>query len=223
MKIAIYTCITNQVDNLIEDQPDGADYFIYSDKDPQSKRWKFRQTEEVNLDPRRIARYYKLLSHRFFPDYDVTIWMDGTIQMLKTPQEVVECFLENDGIGTYIHPRRSCAYDEAQVCKEKGLDKLELLDKQMWRYEIEGFPGNNGLAETKVVVRDNSISTKLFNIAWFQELSENSKRDQVSFPYIMWKTKTPVTIISPPIGDHGFFKFHKHAKSREETNHDTMA
>jgi hypothetical protein len=218
MRIAVYTCITNGVDNLIEDQPDGADYYVFSDIDPQSKRWKFMPIDEVSSDPRRIARYYKTLSHKFFPKYDATIWMDGSIKMLKNPHEVVKLFLKGAGIGTYIHPRRRCTYKEALVCKDKKLDFRDVISAQMKKYRDASFPENYGLAETKVVVRDNSIQTKLFNIHWFNEINSGSKRCQLSMKYVEWFYKIKVNNISPPIADHGFFKFMGHAKTREETN-----
>lgn len=223
-KIAVYSCITNHVDDLINDQPEGADYFIFSDKDPHSKTWKFIQAEDLYVDPRRVARYYKLWPQKFFVDYDATIWMDGSIQMLVPPQEVVKLFLaKGSNIGVYIHPRRDCAYEEAKVCRVKKLDTTKVIQRQIAKYKRMNFPRHYGLAETKVVVRNNSILTKIFNLAWFEELMDNSKRDQISFPFVMWKTKIPVNVIHPSINDHGFFKFYKHTKGRKKINYENLA
>ena len=218
MKIAVFTCITNGVDALIEDQPSGADYYIFSDNDPKSKRWIYKPVKDIFLDPRRVARYYKILVQHQLPEYDVTIWMDGSIQMLVEPKKVVDLFLSENHVGTYRHPERDCIYDEGEECKRLFLDDPYLIGLQMKRYKEEGYPKHNGLVETKVVVRDNSPHAKLFNITWFEEIALNSKRDQLSFNYTKWKLDMPTTVISPPINDHGYFKYHKHKKSRAETN-----
>ena len=132
MRIAVYTCITNEVDSLIDDQPDGADYFLFSDKEYQSHKWKIKKIKKIFSDPRRVARYYKINSHLFFGNYDAVIWIDGTVQMLKKPSEIVRLFLKQYNIGVYIHPRRNCIYDEARACRKHQLDHPNLINNQVF-------------------------------------------------------------------------------------------
>jgi len=60
----------------------------------------------------------------------------------------------------------------------------------MNRYLSEGYPKQNGLSTTPIMVRnhmdDNVIN---HNEDWWSEIKHNSKRDQLSFNYIAWKNQ----------------------------------
>ena len=58
----------------------------------------------------------------------------------------------------------------------------------MERYLSEGYPQNNGLAFTCVVVRKHNDSDTINLMEnWWTEIKYGSKRDQLSFDYVAWK------------------------------------
>ena len=65
------------------------------------------------------------------------------------------------------------------------------------RYNNENFPDNTGLIEGCLIVRKHNEKdcVNLMN-KWFEEIEKYSYRDQLSFNYILWKTKNKIKYIS---------------------------
>ena len=58
----------------------------------------------------------------------------------------------------------------------------------MKRYEEEGFPKNYGLLQSNILLRKHNEEDCIRLMeAWFNELKDNSHRDQLSFNYVLWK------------------------------------
>lgn len=197
-KIICYTCITNGKDALKEGQVKGSARFIafLSDLNTPSNTWEKREAINLFADPRRNARYHKLLPEFFF-DCEYSIWLDGSIQILVDPQTLIDKYLADADIAVFTHPDRGCLYTEANICMERFLDNPLAIGKQIDKYRKEGYLQDKGLAETKVVIRRNNEQVRRFNKEWFFELTTNSLRDQVSFPYIAWKTGIKVNYMVP--------------------------
>ena len=61
------------------------------------------------------------------------------------------------------------------------------------KYNSEKFPDNNGLADTCLIIRRHKEKKCIsFMEKWYKEIKENSHRDQLSFNYILWKTRNKV-------------------------------
>jgi hypothetical protein len=209
----VYTCITAGKDNLKENQVKGkANFIAFIDRPKKSTTWKVIDSPNIYKDPRRNSRYVKTLSHLMFED-EYTIWMDGTMEILIEPEKLIEKYLKDTDIAVFKHPDRNCLYEEGKICRRMHLDDVGLIKRQTERYFREGYPVDNGLAETKVVLRRNTKEVKAFNKMWHEELVHNSSRDQVAFPYIVWKTKIKVTYMPSlfhPLYNNGEFQYYKH-------------
>ena len=54
---------------------------------------------------------------------------------------------------------------------------------------MQKFPDNKGLSENSLIIRKhNDMKCINFMEKWFNEIKNNSHRDQLSFGYIFWKT-----------------------------------
>ena len=62
-----------------------------------------------------------------------------------------------------------------------------MIDAVVARYKREGYPKDNGLAETTCVMRRHTPAVIKFNEEWWKELRANSIRDQLSCDYVLWK------------------------------------
>jgi hypothetical protein len=207
MKIAIYTSIFGGYDDLIDDQyqMDGVDYICFTDRDLESETWKVIKSTPIYNDPNRNAKKYKILPHRYLKDYDYSIWIDGNIKVISD----IRALCNGDSYKVYDHmqvfDKRNCIYDEAQAIlnfgkinsertPERGIknwkDNPKLIVDQMNRYISDGYPKNNGLATNPIIVRNHNDSDVIAVMEdWWSEIKYNSKRDQLSFNYIVWKNQ----------------------------------
>ena len=79
---------------------------------------------------------------------------------------------------SYKHDVRQCIYSESEEVKQQRLDYDDIVNSQMSRYRIEGFPRNYGLFDSGFTIRKYNKVVNEFNdfIARAQKQSSNSKR-----------------------------------------------
>lgn len=185
--IVVYSSICGKIDDLQTKQNWGkADWVLFTDQKYKGGNWDVRPLHFKDESTRRTARYHKTSPHILFPDYKYSIWIDGTIELLVSPESLVRKYLKYSDIAVLNHPDRSCAYREAEVCIKMGLDNKEVIESQMNCYRDDGYPDKNGLGETKIVIRKNNHNVSQFNRLWDEEIRTKSLRDQLSFDYCLW-------------------------------------
>lgn len=230
-KVAVYTSIFGGYDNLIEDHYslDGIDFLCFTDSKFNSNTWNVIDSVPIYKDPNRNAKKYKVLPHRYLQNYDWSIWIDGNIKIVGNVLEL----LNNDYYQLYDHmkvfDKRNCIYEEAEAIlnfgkinsqknPEKGIrnwkDDPNLIIKQMNRYREEGYPKDNGLATTPIIIRRHNDDEVIeFNEKWWSEIKYNSKRDQLSFNYIAWKLNFNYSYLEGDSRNNSYFKnIAKHVK-----------
>jgi hypothetical protein len=190
-KIAVYTAIFGNYDDLMGPlmTVPGCDFYCFTDnKDLKAGGFKMVYKNRQFEDPTRDARMYKILPHKFLPGYDYTVWLDGSL-IIKDPRiaELVSKALKDKEMALFKHRERNCIYKELEVCIEQKRDDPEVMRAQIEKYRKEGYPENNGLGETGVLIRKKSNKVIKHNEAWWNEIESHSKRDQLSFNYVLWK------------------------------------
>lgn len=190
--LLVYSAIFAGRDLVEVPKLDGADFRLITDDVRYAKTGGISVIPmPIEADPRRSARLLKIMPQLFFPDYRRWIWMDGNVRLREWTNG--KRLKEIPGpLTTFKHRDRNCPYEEAEICSTFSLDKPSVIQSQMEGYRNEGFPPDGGLAETMVVVRDNTPEIQSFNRRWWAEVCEKSVRDQLSFNYCVWKEGIPV-------------------------------
>jgi coenzyme F420-reducing hydrogenase beta subunit len=201
-KIAVYTCITGNYDNLLEisEKSDKIDYICFTDnKNLKSASWKIKYFSEIDgfgilkneITNVKKQRLIKILSHKFLSEYDTTLWVDANIKIQHNLYNFITSFdLEKCPIYTNKHPTRNCLYQEVLAVVKLKKDKYENIRPQVLRYKSEKYPVNNGMAETNIILRNNKdLRNHLLELKWAKEILQGSHRDQLSFNYVIWKNK----------------------------------
>lgn len=210
MKKVIYTVLTGDVDNLKEPtkvNPDW-DYVCFTDNpNLVSSTWNIRLVN--GQDKKRLSRYFKIKNQ--FTDYDLSIYIDATFRIKRDLNYLVNG--KTKGIWLNKHPMRQCAYEEAEVVVNKGLDDTAVVLDQIERYKLDGFPPDYGLWRCGIIIRDPK-DQKITEMCdkWYEEIETGTWRDQVSFPYTCWKSNIhPNTI---PYGlTEAYFKQSLHSSN----------
>lgn len=193
-KIAYYTCIFGDYDELVDPAyiSDNCDYYFLSDREPKNQtvyKW-IDVTKEIPdevTDPTRKNRYCKINAHKFFEDYRYSIYVDGHIRVKKEMSDLIYK-LRKSRVGTITPFYMQSVYVEAMKCLVSGRDAKERVINQIERYWNEGMPEDFGVFLCGVLIREhnNPVCVKLME-DWWLELERGSKRDQISFPYVLWK------------------------------------
>ena len=75
--------------------------------------------DDFNLGNTLLSRKIKILGHPVINEkYDVSIWVDGAIQVRGSIKCFLEeyCCLDKVNMACFRHRMRNCAYDEAVAC-----------------------------------------------------------------------------------------------------------
>lgn len=194
-RIAVYSCIVGKYDQFIDPVycEDGVDYYMFTDQElPVDSSWKkidiSSWDDYKQLTPSILNRKLKILQNNLLLKYDYTIYVDGNVEIVAGVSPII-ARMRNFGFGVHFHRSRDCIVDEVVSVKHlKGLTGKE-MNKQIEDYLSDGYPRHNGLFENSILVRDNRndrIQDLMKN--WWNEYNKYQTRDQLSLPYVIWKT-----------------------------------
>ena len=234
-KIVIYTAIFGGKDNLIEPGfiPEGCDFVCFTDQDFKSDVWQVRKVESLFEDPNRSAKIYKILSHKFLSEYEVSVWVDGNMLVRGDINELVQKYLDKNNLAIFSHNQhkrrwkklfwiknredcRDCVYDEVKYLLKIGeqgkyKDNPNLMAKQVEKYRQVGYPEHNGLIVGMIILRKHN-EPNIIKIMedWWEEIKNYSRRDQLSFNYVAWKNKLNFVYMKGDSRRNKYFLHRKH-------------
>ncbi|PNY07938.1 hypothetical protein L195_g004446 [Trifolium pratense] len=126
-------------------------------------------------DARRSGKIPKLLLHRIAPNARYSIWLDGKLELVVDPYQILE--------------RRFDVFVEAEANKAAAKYDNASIDFQIEFYKNEGLtpyteaklPLISDVPEGCVIIREHVPISNLFTCLWFNEVDRFTSRDQISF------------------------------------------
>lgn len=191
MKLVIYTALfTDDIEyvhgTLPEYEIDSVEFICFTNTPHlKSNTWDIRLIE-CELPARKQARKYKMLPHKYLPNYDAWMWMDNSCLFKYDPTDLFELYMKDFDICVHEHCDRVNIEQEAQIIIDRNLDNDDIIINQIKKYHDVKYE-DQGLYETGILMRRNNIHVINFNEMWWDEINNNSIRDQISFPYVLWK------------------------------------
>ena len=135
-------------------------------------------------DPRLAAKWWKVRPDLACPDADITIWIDGSMDILRP--DFVDLCVEalDDADAIFVrHPTRDDIYQEAAASVALAKYRGQPLLAQVEAYRtILAHPDHWGLMHAGVLVRRNNDRIRALNEAWWTEIARWSLQDQLSLP-----------------------------------------
>ena len=197
-KTAIYMALFGKYDKVLEPilVSEKCDYYIFTDQniDKDSIWKKVDLSNEQNNYIKKMSnieknRFFKMLGYQYFSDYEFSVYIDSNLEIYGELSEFDVYVNTKTGIAMYNHSARECIYDEAQACIIMGKARKKDVKVQMRKYYDRGMPKDYGMCECNVIVRQtsNMICRKLMKEWWIEFNKSIVKRDQIVFPYILWK------------------------------------
>lgn len=212
-KYLVYTCVTNNYDKIrkvIGQQESNIDFVCFTDKvnkqlDLRSQTgWMFMPIPGTlrNLDSRRQARLVKIGINNYLNGYDGYLWIDAPLLIIGNIGEFIRKHPFSENINMYVskHYMRDCVYQEFVQVLRLNKDRHACVYDQYQRYKKMNYPDHAGMAETSILYR-NFKNEKIVAHAsyWQDEILNYSYRDQLSFNWAAWFTKTPIAYLNEDI------------------------
>ncbi len=201
-KVAVYTAIFGSYDSVKEPffASENCDYYIITDMEvPKDSIWQKYSVEDETfnkMDNYHKSKYCKLHPHILFPEYKYSIWIDGNVQIVADLQPLVDRMNPDCSMATFQNPLHDCIYTERNFLIYSNAVKLSDIDRQLADYRKEGFPKHFGMREFSIIVRKHH-ELKLVGLMeqWWKEVNTYTMRDQISFPYLLWKNGLEIDYI----------------------------
>lgn len=216
-RIAVYTSIFGAYDSIKEPLfiPSNIDYYIITDQDvPEDSLWTKMDVDIPDgLSLVEKNRYIKMHPHLYFSQYKYSIYVDGSVNIVADMTPFI-WKIGNVGIAVHKHSERSCLYDELQY----AIDSYKLTKEQSIKYrdyiQEQGMPRQYGLCECGIIARkhNENICKEIMEL-WWEEFQKNVKRDQISFPYVLYKKNisiNEVCTLGKNIYKNNFFRIDRH-------------
>ncbi|XP_022941376.1 uncharacterized protein LOC111446685 [Cucurbita moschata] len=171
-------------------------------------KWRVIVVRDLPFTDQRLnGKIPKMLGHRLFPNVKYSIWVDSKSQFRRDPLGVFEALLwrSDSELAISQHGARSSVYDEAGAVVKKHKATPEEVEVQITQYRHDHFPddkrfnGHKALAEASVIVREHTPVVNLLMCLWFNEVVRFTSRDQLSFPYVLWRLKAVKKINMFPV------------------------
>lgn len=215
----VYTAIFGDYDLLKRPRviDDDTEYFCFTDSPHLSSPvWNIVYCDIRYRCPVRTAKIFKLFPHLVFPNVNSSIWVDGCYIINESLSEL---FLlgKTNPLSFYPHPYCNCIYQEAFVIRLYRKESFSIIKKQIKRYKLAGFTKNFGIIHGAVIIRnheDSSVHECM--LYWWNEIEKHSKRDQLSFNYLVWKHSFPVNYLQSTLAKSDIFTYVPH-----ENNHNS--
>ena len=228
-KGVVYTCITNDYDDIYEIKTykyinKDWDYVCFTDNQEHIKKgqigiWQIRPLAYCESDNTRNNRWHKIHPHILFPEYEKSIYIDANINILSNKLfNIIN--QKNTNIVLPEHFNTSCIYQELNWALDSGIDNYNIVFKQYELIKNSNMPKNYGFTENNLIYRKHS-EREIIDLMdeWWYMVSNYSKRDQLSFVYLLWKRQIDIediTFKNTRLDNDNFYVF-DHKKLREKS------
>lgn len=180
MKIC-YTAIFSDYEELKEPTivPDGWRFICFTDQPLTSSVWEIVQMDVIDT-PQRTARWVKIMG---WIDWQYSMWIDASFE-IRIDLNDWWALRFISPFSAAKHPLRSDIYREAESCIVNGRGDGGKVIAQAAKYKAMAFPEYGGIITSGIMLRENTPDCIALHEAWWEELNEQSVRDQLSFAFV---------------------------------------
>lgn len=203
MKLVVYTALFADESIPLEDvgrfypfkhEKGDVQYIAFTNRDDlKSDFWEVKKLDKWdNYSHRMMSRFLKWNPNQAdLPEHTHSLWMDSQCYFKVEPIALVKHYLqETYHTAIHHHTDLQSVYVEGMVTSYVYLnDKPSIVNKQLEGYFEEGMPYQYDHFETGVLIRKNCKESIKLSNSVFTELKNKSIRDQISTPYVVWKSR----------------------------------
>ena len=221
-KVIVYSCMIGNYDNVTSFKKQrGYDYILFTDQNINNTNWTiFPIPEEVlklNVSDIKKQRYMKIHPHKFFKNYDLSLYIDPNYEitgdlddyLINTLNPLDHIYIPHLQFGKGMKQ----AIDKAI---EKKLDDVSLLKHVMDRYNQSKLLDKTGIVNAGLIIRKHHTEDciKLME-RWWEEVRDYSHVDNFAFDYAGYMTGVRYLYTSYQFALF-YFKVHRHLKDKQK-------
>ena len=215
-KVIVYSCLIGNYDNVTSfNKQRGYDYILFTDQKINNTNWTiFPIPDEVlklNVSDIKKQRYMKIHPHKFFKNYDLSLYIDPNYEITGDLDDYLVNTL-NPLDHIYIpHLQFGKGIKQAlQKAIEKKLDDVSLLNQVMERYNKSKILGKTGIVNAGLIIRKHHTEDCIRLMEkWWEEVRDYSHVDNFAFDYAGHITGVRFLYTSYQFALF-YFKVHKH-------------
>jgi hypothetical protein len=222
-KVIVYSCLIGNYDNVTSfNKQRGYDYILFTDQNIVKKtNWTiFPIPEEVlklNVSDIKKQRYMKIHPHKFFKNYDLSLYIDPNYEitgdlddyLINTLNPLDHIYIPHLQFGKGIK-------QAIEKAIEKKLDDVSLLKNVMDRYNQSKLLDKTGIVNAGLIIRKHHTEDciKLME-RWWEEVRDYSHVDNFAFDYAGYMTGVRYLYTSYQFALF-YFKVHRHLKDKQK-------
>ena len=221
-KVIVYSCMIGNYDNVTSfNKQRGYDYILFTDQNINNTNWTiFPIPEEVlklNVSDIKKQRYMKIHPHKFFKNYDLSLYIDPNYEitgdlddyLINTLNPLDHIYIPHLQFGKGMKQ----AIDKAI---EKKLDDVSLLKHVMDRYNQSKLLDKTGIVNAGLIIRKHHTEDciKLME-RWWEEVRDYSHVDNFAFDFAGHMTGVRYLYTSYQFALF-YFKVHRHLKDKQK-------
>jgi len=202
VRTVVYACTHLDYDQIFSPvvPTPGVDFVLFADRRPRLVRgWQWRPMPEAvgGMSQTLANRYAKFFPYAVLPEADCSIYIDANTLVLGDLTPLVEEFLASGAdIGLFPHRERSTIAEEFEFGRRVGKIPPSDVEKglaQLRRYREAGLPPDPPFTENAIVFRRHgNPALEAAMDLWWSELMNYTQRDQLSLPYVLFKSQLKV-------------------------------
>ena len=214
-RLVVYTAIFGGYDPLrgVVNTDSDVDYVCFSDSEMTSAPgWEVRVLDLQSMSPVEKNRELKFFPHRYLGEYDESVYIDGNIGVRGSVRAFLGEQTSLADIAIPRHPDRTCVFQESIAIRARNLAADQEVDAQIARYKSMGMPSGFGLTENNLIYR-RQLKPQVIETMdlWWEEFIQGAPRDQLSLPFVFWKSGTDFSYLDfGPRQSSKFFQVYPH-------------
>ena len=202
-KIVVYSCLIGDYDKVSSFYKQrGYDYILFTDQNIKRTNWTVfpipEEVEKLNVSDIKKQRYMKINPHKFFKNYDISIYIDANYIIKGDLDE----FLTNtlNPIDHIYIPHLQFGKGIKQAIKKALDNKLDseiVLKEVEQRYKNANVLENTGIVNAGLIIRKHHEKDCIQLMEkWWEEVEKYSHVDNFAFDYAAYITKVRFIYIS---------------------------
>ena len=194
-KVVVYSCLIGDYDQVATfNKQKGYDYILFTDLKIKNTNWSvFPIPDEVlklNVSDIKKQRYMKIHPHKFFRNYDLSLYIDANYvikgdlddYLINTLNPIDHIYIPHLQFGRGIK-------QAIEKAIEKKLDDSNILKEVMDRYNKSHILDKAGIVNAGLIIRKHNTKDCIELMEkWWEEVRDYSHVDNFAFNYAGYMT-----------------------------------